>query len=194
MADVLRGALTTAIVHGAIDVTLEDEPIDWTALARELGTLSASGESGGDQIARAALVRLLGPRQIDLAIEHYLRFEQGYELVRSVLWLLRPPHAMNACLRIYREDPDLDRRRSAVELLRVVADARALSWIDELLSDDDDGIQCWGVGVLDQLVWSELVDPDDPAVEALLRRAEGHESEGVRQRAQFVRGVIASRR
>ena len=170
-----------------------DDLIDWTALARSLGTLTETGEHGGTNEAQAALIALLGPRQLEHAVDHYVDFRRGCELARSVLWLLRPPAAMEHCMRIYREDPDLERRRAAVELLRVVADARALRWIDDFLSDPDGGIQNWGIGVLDQLVYSDLVAHEGPAVEALLVRAEAHESAYVREQARFIREMIASR-
>jgi len=77
---------------------------------------------------------------------------------------------MGRCYEIFRQAESLDARRSAVELLRVVADHRAVPWIAEFLEDSDTGVQAWGAGVLDQILWSELVQPED--VEDLLHRDE----------------------
>lgn len=170
-------------------------PIDWAALARQLGTLFDTGERGGAEEARAALTELLGGTQIEHAVEHCIRMEPGFELARSVLSLLRPAHAMHECHRIYREDPDSERRRSAVALLRVVATREALPWIEGFLSDPDEIIAAWGMGVLDRLVWSELLlEEDEPSVEALLARGDAHDAEAVRSCTHFIRSVIASRR
>jgi hypothetical protein len=76
----------------------------------------------------------------------------------------------------------------AVELVRVVADHRALSWVAEFLDDEDSHIQVWGVGVLDQLLWSHLIEPE--AAEDLLRMAERHQNEAVRERAEFIRSFL----
>jgi hypothetical protein len=47
------------------------------------------------------------------------------------------------------------------------------------------------VGVLDQLLWSELIEPEE--AEDLLRTAEQHENEAVRERAEFIRGFLRAR-
>ena len=76
---------------------------------------------------------------------------------------------MQRCYEIFESGEALDDRRAAVELLRVVADRRALAWIPELLADEDAEIQAWGAGVLDQMIWSELIDADE--AEDLLQRS-----------------------
>ena len=167
-----------------------DDPIDWAALATELDTLDETGERGGDQHGRAALNALLGSDQVRRAVAHYLDGRPGFELVRSVLSLLRSPAAMHECYRVYRESPDPERRRSAVELLRVVADAAALPWVEEFLDDADEGVRVWGAGVLDQLVMRDLVDGHEAMVESLLDRLGSHESEQLRERGRVIRGMF----
>ena len=98
---------------------------------------------------------------------------------------------MQHCYEIFRSDRNIDDRRAAVELLRVAADERALGWISEFLEDDDQVIQTWGAGVLDQLLWSELVEPE--AAEDLLAQAANHKNESVRERAEFIRGFLHHR-
>jgi hypothetical protein len=79
----------------------------------------------------------------------------------------------------------------AVELVRVVADSRALPWVAEFLDDEDTVIQAWGVGVLDQLLWSRLIEPEE--AEDLLRIAERHQNGAVRDRAEFIRSFLDAR-
>jgi hypothetical protein len=98
---------------------------------------------------------------------------------------------MSYCYEIFKSDPSIERRRGAVELLRVVADRRALPWIAEFLENDDGLIQCWGVGVLDQLLWSRLIEPEDG--EELLQTAERLPNEAVKERVEFIRGFLADR-
>jgi hypothetical protein len=73
----------------------------------------------------------------------------------------------------------------------VVADRRALPWIPEFLNDSDPDIQGWGIGVLDQLLYSELVWPEE--AEDLLKTAEQHQSEHVRERAEWIRNFLRVR-
>ena len=165
--------------------------IDWEALAKQVGSLKADGESGGDQSARRALELLLGEEKLCEAVDYYISGRPGSELVRSVLWLLHPWSAMKYCYDIYKSDTDINRRRFAVELIRVVADRRALAWVREFLDDDDEGIQMWGVGVLDQLLYKEWVSGEE--AEGLIVKAETHTNANVRETAQFIRSFLVRR-
>lgn len=167
------------------------EQIDWQALALELGTLRENGESSGSDRAREALEILLGEDNLRHAVDYYILGKPGSELARSVLWLLHPFSAMKYCYDIYKSDLPIQARRFAVELLRVIADKRAVNWIDEFLEDSDPEIQAWGAGVLDQLLYSYLVEPED--VEHLLVKAETHDNPGVRERAEFIRSFLDGR-
>ena len=167
------------------------EQIDWQALASQLGTLREGGESSGSHKACEALEILLGEDNLQYSVDYYISGKPGSELARSVLWHIRPFSAMRYCYDIFKSNLPIGVRRSAVELLRVVADKRAVDWIDEFLNDDDLEIQSWGAGVLDQLLWSELVEPDD--IEHLLAKAEAHSNIGVRETAEFIRGFLTKR-
>ena len=167
------------------------EEIDWQALALQLGLLREGGESSGSRNACEALEILLGESNLRRAVDYYISGKPGSELARSVLWHIHPFSAMQYCYDIFKSDLPVEVRRSAVELLRVVADKRAADWIDEFLNDDDLEIQSWGAGVLDQLLWSELVFPED--IEHLLVKAETHSNIGVRETAEFIRGFLTKR-
>jgi hypothetical protein len=179
------------VLRGIGYKTLMNSAIDWQALAKEVGAIQGDQQFGGSDYARSAIVRLLGSEVLRDAVDYYISFQPGSELARSVLWLLRPVEAMERCYEIYREDPLIERRRQAVELLRVVADAQMLPKVREFLNDTDGDIQQWGAGMLDQLVWSQLVDAMD--AEPYLRMAEVHANEHVRERAAFIRDVIRRR-
>lgn len=161
------------------------EQIDWKALALRLGALREGGESGGSNYAREALEVLLGEDNLREAVDYYVAGGPGGELARSVLWLIQPWAAMERCYDIYKSGRDVGSRRMAVELLRVVADERALGWVEEFLGDEDAGIQAWGAGVLDQLISSGRVEAGD--VEGLILKAESHANPAVRERAEFIR-------
>ena len=134
--------------------------IDWEALARSLGMINEhGGESGSSDAAYQALEIIIGPEALRAAVDHYVAHKQGAELARNVLWQLHPWSAMERCYEIYQNADDLDTRRTAVELLRVVADRRVLPWVRGFLEDRDEGICNWGAGVVDQLLFCNLVEP-----------------------------------
>ncbi|MGY0236023.1 hypothetical protein [Longispora urticae] len=94
-------------------------------------------------------------------------------------------------MEIYRTDPVNGRRATAVELLRVLATGDDMPLVTEFLTDPDPGVQLWGIGVLDQLLFWERVEPDD--AEPYLHAAERHANPKVRERCAFIRGVLQSR-
>ena|SRR5580658_10085010 len=164
--------------------------IDWKNLAARLQGVDCEAGGSSDD-ARRALELILGEDALRASVDHYIAAQPGYALARSVLWQLRPWSAMSYCYEIFKGPREIEDRRLAVELVRVVADRRALPWISEFLEDQDLQIQAWDIGVLDQLLWSELIEPDE--AEDLLRAAGQHENEAVRERAEFIRGFLRAR-
>lgn len=83
---------------------------------------------------------------------------------------------MKYCYEIFRSSRSLVDRRSAVELLRVVADRRVLNWIPEFFNDPDPDIRAWGIGIIDQLLFWQLLDDEDvqPILEAVLEHDDPH--------------------
>ncbi len=169
------------------------EEIDWKALAFQLGTLKPEepGESGGSRYAQQAIELLLGEDNLRKAVDHYVAGEPGFELARSMLRLIRPWSAAERCYELYRSEKEVETRLMAVVLLRDVADERALSWVGEFLEDEDAGIQGWGVGVLEQLLYWGFIEVED--AEPLILKAEGHANIHVREQAALIRGLMARR-
>lgn len=165
--------------------------IDWEQLARQLGTIHEGSESSDSIVALQAIELLIGEKQLRDSVDYYISQAPGCELARVVLWQLHPWPAMQRCYEIFRLSENILDRQLAIELLRVVADRRALKWIDEFIIDPDPGVQNWGAGVLDQLLWSELVEVEE--CRELLDKLGNHESEDIREKAQFIRSYLKMR-
>lgn len=135
--------------------------IDWQEVARLVG----AGETGSTAFAQAALATLLGEDEIHRAVDWYVEERPSRELVRCVLALLRSYDAMRRCHEIYSRDPDRTRRVNAIELLRFIADRRAVGWVATYLADPDEAIQSWGAGLVVHLV---RLDCEGPEMEAAL--------------------------
>ena len=162
--------------------------IDWKDLANKLDCES----SVGTRDACRAISEILGDDAIIEAVEYYITGRPGAELVRSILWHIHPKTGMDHCYKIYKEDSDIDRRRDAVELLRVVADERALGWVEEFLNDPDPGIQTWGAGVVDQLLFSHFVEEENCSV--LLNTMKNHANPGVRRMHGLITEYLGDRK
>ncbi|HEX8474381.1 MAG TPA: hypothetical protein VF666_10140 [Pyrinomonadaceae bacterium] len=148
-------------------------------MAERSGTLREKGEIGGAEYGRRAIEVLLGEENMRAAVDYYISGEAGSELARDVLKTVRPWSAMKRCYEIYGADGEIVRRRLAVELLRAVADERAVVWVGEFLEDTDDEIQMWGAGILEQLADEGRVAVED--VGELLEKARHHANPAVRE-------------
>jgi HEAT repeat protein len=165
--------------------------IDWESLAAGLGLLRENGESSGTEQARLALEIIVGEDALRASVDYILAGRRGSGLAQSVLEQIHPWSAMSYCYEIFKTHEDIETRRIAVALLKHGADRRALPWISEFLEDEDAQIQVWGVSVLDQMLFSYLIEPEE--AEDLLRKAEQHENEAVRERADDIRGYLCRR-
>jgi HEAT repeat protein len=157
---------------------------DWEALAREVGSLTNSGEMGGTSFGKQAIAHVLGDEFFEQAVDYYIRFQPGFELARSVLSLVKPWSGMQHCYKIFQHSDDLDARQSAIELLRIIADRRVLEWIPEFLADPDPSIQAWGIGVVDQLLFSDFLEDDE--AQPILAAALHHQNPYVREQATML--------
>lgn len=165
--------------------------IDWKYIGEKIGVKN-DGPVGSDD-AKKALDLIIGPDNLRAAVDHYVYQKEQSELVRNVLWYLHSEVAMNRCYELYRNNDDLEVRRSAVELLRVVSDQRGVKWVQEFLEDPDEGIQNLGVSMLDQLIWGGGLDHDDPDAKRLLLICHNHTNNHVREQYEFIQSYLKRR-
>jgi HEAT repeat protein len=162
--------------------------IDWDEFAvAEEGHLGP----GGDNRARRALEVILGEQAIRSAVDCILAVRPGAGLALDVLSLLRPWIAAEYCHEISLSSSDIDKRRRAVGLLQDVGDRRALPWLSGYLDDSDSMVQMCGAAVLDHLLYLDLVEPQE--AEGLIKKAQHHDNEAVREQAESIRRYLRNR-
>ncbi len=152
---------------------MSEKHVDWAELASRLGC----GCSGSSDLGKQALSEILGEPLIKEAIDYYIGGGMGTELARSALTHINPRSGMDYCYSIYKNNPDIDRRRMAVNLLTALSDKSALKWVPEFLNDPDESIQNWGAGIVDQLLFKEFIDEEDCVDE--LAMMDTHQGPGV---------------
>jgi hypothetical protein len=157
--------------------------IDWQALAQRLDKLNKNGVAVDRDSEKRAIAISLETDDLQTAVDYCISDKSGSELARSVLQQLRPWSAMQRCYQLFLEG-DVETRRSAVELLQVCADRRALPWVSEFLDDADPLIQYLGIEILDQLVWSGSVK--DKECTDLIAKVREHPSAEVRVMASLI--------
>lgn len=165
-------------------------PIDWEQIAKSIGIENRQGAGSDD--AKKALEQIIGINALRSAVDYYVTCQPYSELVRHVLWFLHPESAMNRCYEIYKTSDNIEHRRSAVELLRVVSDYRGVKWVREFLDDPDRDIQNWGVGMLRQLLLGGGLDPEHESVPELLAYCKTHKNDHVRDWYQHIKKYLES--
>lgn len=158
--------------------------INWAELADDLGKHT----SFGTDIARWALEQIIGISEIDAAVDLVIDEGSGWNVAQSVLVYVSAEEALDRAYRIYQRS-DEERAVRAVRLIKDLGHAKALAWISDFLGDSRLG--SLGIDVLDQLIWVHAVDPEDPAVQAVLALADQHALEQVRMGAAAIRAFVA---
>jgi len=162
---------------------------DWKKLARELGSLHESGESGGDSFAKRAFEEILGDEWIESTVDDIIAFKRGDELAMSCLRYLNSSKATKYAYQVYKSSQG-ERADRAVWLIKNLANPIALEWIREFLNDTN--VIHWGIGVLDQLLWTEQV-PYDDKVKALLDLADKNLNGQSKDNTDFIRQYVEKR-
>jgi len=165
--------------------------LDWAALANEIGSTNSAEERGGHDYAQRALEIIIGESNIRSAVSVIIDWKPGSGLARSVLRYIHSTIALEAAYHEYKFG-ERENAASAVGLIKDICHPQSLNWVEEFLLDDD--IAIWGIGVLDQLIWSHVVIPEEPSVARLLAMAESHHDENVRRATTFIRDYLEKRR
>lgn len=162
---------------------------NWEDIAKQVGAIDKDGqECSSSDMALKAIEALLGEDDLRKSVHYYIDGRPGSELLRGVLWKIHPWCAMEECYQVFKTHQDVQHKRFAVELLRVVADRRAIEWVPEFLQFNDSEVQQWGIGVIDQLFFSELCDEEE--ITDILNIALKHPNHFVREKAEYIQSMV----
>ncbi len=165
--------------------------IDWLHLARAIGSVEDDRSvRGGTHVAQLALEKILGTANIREAVDLVLNVAPSAELVISVLSHIRSAEATQLAYDAYKTTTGRP-ASEAVRLIARIAHPMALAWVDEFIADEH--VVGWGMSLLDQLLWTNAVDPDTPAIQRLLARVEHHPKPHIRIHAEFVQTYLKTR-
>lgn len=157
-----------------------DQAVDWRALARSLGTVHARGESVSLEDALFAIETILGEELIRAAVDDYVALRPGRGLARAILQFLGSKAAVWRCQEICKTGESLGARAEALELLCLVADVRAIPWIEEFLDVPETRLQDIMARHLTDLARGNHLND---TARRLLPRLEGHPNSAVREAA-----------
>lgn len=162
---------------------------DWTQLAKQLGSLGEDGETGDNSYTQQAFDEILGDEWIENAVEHSISFKPGKELAMNCLRYFHSIKATKYAYQVYKASAG-ERADQAVWLIKHLANPLSFDWIEEFLNDKN--TIHWGLGVLDQLLWTEQVSYDDKA-KYLLELADKNSNGQLKEQINFIKQYIEER-
>jgi len=130
---------------------------DWDKIDKQL---SEEIQSYGTHRAEKALEVILGDEWIEDAVKKTFDFNgHSGELAMNCLRHISSSKAAKIAYKIYQEDNQNDRKSMAVWLIKQLAVKESYEWIEEFLNDKK--VIVYGIGVLDQLLWCEIIDYEE---------------------------------
>lgn len=164
---------------------------DWYLLAKKVGSIKEDGsESGGTAYAKLALESILGVEWIYSTVDFILAYKRGIELALNCLVELESEKAVEYAYQIYKNNTD-EIKQDAVWLIRHIAHPCSFEWVEEFLNDPE--VLPLGLALLDQLLWTEKIQPDS-RTEDLLNLAMLKSDGGLADQVAFIRQYLEERK
>ncbi len=167
---------------------MQQEHTYWTAIAEKIGALKSDGsESGSDQQTKKAFEEILGEEWIKATVDHIVAVNEGELTAMSCLRLIQSEIATTYAYSIYKNNFGTPVAINAVWLIKHIHHPTALNWVNEFL--DDENVAVPGLGVLDQLLWTRTIEPDEQAL-TLLRKASTVMNGYLKEDVAFIRKYL----
>jgi hypothetical protein len=166
---------------------------DWTKIGTEIGSITKNSDCGGTEYAKLAIENIFGEKWIKETVEKAISTESGAELAMSCLSHISSELANNYAYSIYQSDPNPERKNMAVWLIKHLAVKKSYNWIEEFLNDKN--VIGWGIGVLDQLLWTEKIDYEDEKIKVdyLLNLAITNSNGELKENVDFINEYLNER-
>ena len=166
---------------------------DWKKIGIEIGSITENFEIGGTEYAKLAFENILGEKWIKGTVEKAISNEIGAELAMNCLRLISSKLASDYAYSIYKPDINPERKNMAVWLIKHLAVNKSYDWIEEFLNDKN--VAGWGIGVLDQLLWTEKIDYEDEKnrIDYLLNLAVKNSNGELKENVDFINGYLRER-
>ena len=141
--------------------------------------------------AKLALELFLGKEWIENTVDYIIKFKgEAWDLAIKSLRILESEYATDYAYGIYKNSNNPEYRRQAVFVIKDIAHRKSIDWVEEFLNDDD--VAGWGIGVLDQLLWCERIEPDEKTEELLNLALTKYNGE-LKENVEFIRGYLVER-
>lgn len=142
--------------------------------------------------AKLALEVFLGKEWVKSTVDYIIKTPgEAWDLALKTLRLLESEYAVDYAYRIYKNSKIKEHRRQAVFVIKDVAHCKSINWVEEFINDTE--VIEWGLGVLDQLLWCEKIEPTADT-EKLLNLALIKSNGQLKENIQFIRDYLLLRK
>lgn len=155
--------------------------INWKHLQNQaINDLDDNHSLGSNAYVIRAYEIVLGEDFFRSAVDHYLSGDDAGVFARHMLSEVRSFIAMDYCYEIYQLSQDVDRKSSALELLRWIANEKVLDWIPEFLYHSESDIQNCAILIIDQMMFKQIISYDHML--PIIQQALNHPRDYIREK------------
>lgn len=171
-----------------------DSVVDWSTVELRI-TQSAGGAAmpagvGGGQLARLALLTLLGDANVREAVDVVIARRDGWLVAQSVLRFLKPMNALEYTLRLLDSENDSSVVHGAAELIRYLVEEESMWVLGDLMSHSSSHVRDVAATAVLDLAHKDGIG-DDEEFQSLLARMEGSSDSRVKESIAKIRLVLA---
>jgi hypothetical protein len=167
--------------------------INWNEIDLRL-TEELKIQSNGTYRAKKALEMILGDELIKQTVEKAITIDDNSsELAMNCLSHISSLKAAEIAYGIYKNDEIKDRKIMSVWLIKQLAVKESYQWIEEFINDEN--VIGWGIGVLDQLLWCEVIDYDEERerIDFLLELTLSNSNNELKDNVDFIKNYLNER-
>ncbi|GGZ65209.1 hypothetical protein [Mesonia mobilis] len=143
-----------------------------------------------DGKSKFAIELFLGKTWIKNTVDYIIELKTEWNLAVNCLRVLESEYATDYAYKIYKNSTNKDDRRIAVLVIKDIAHPKSIHWITEFLNDEN--VADFGLGVLDQLLWTEKIKPNK-MTESLLNLAAEKKHDGLSEKVEFIRKYLTKK-
>ncbi|MFI2743358.1 hypothetical protein ACG2LH_11510 [Zhouia sp. PK063] len=158
---------------------------DWSKISELIK--SNNSELTLDGKSRLAIESFLGKSWIENTVDYIIELKPGWDLAVNCLRILESEYATDYAYNIYKNSTDKNDRRIAVLIIKDIAHPKSIDCITEFLNDEN--VADFGLGILDQLLWTEKIEPNE-LTELLLNLASEKWNGGLKEKVEFIREYL----
>lgn len=143
-----------------------------------------------DRKSKLAIESFLGKSWIEKTVDYVIQLKSEWNLAVNSLRILESEYATDYAYRIYKEANNKENSRLAVFVIKEISHPKSIKWIEEFLNDEN--VADFGLGTLDQLLWTEKIESND-LTESLLNLASEKWNGELNEKVNFIRGYLSKK-